>query len=374
MVEPRTIIEELEEALASRTIGYRAEALRRIADLFLGRATEYDEDEVALFDDVMVRLIGEMEMSVRAVLARRLADVPNAPRGLIRMLARDEAIDVAGPVLTTSERLGDETLVETASTASQAHLLAISKRAVVSEAVSDVLVTRGDRDVALSTIANRGARFSDAGHGVLVERSKDDDALAVGVFGRNDIPRQHLLRLLAVASENVRRTLETVEGQSGKVVREMLSEVADRVQASVRRLSPDYSDARRQVAELRRLGALDEAKIREFAATGRFDETTIALAEMADLPIDACERAMVQPRPELVILLAKAIGLSWNTTKTILRLRDGGAADRASESLTAFTKLRPETARKAVQFLRLRGRAGHAKGDGTPRRRPEANI
>jgi uncharacterized protein (DUF2336 family) len=359
MSNPRhTIIEELEEALSTRAIGYRAEALRRITDLFLGGAADYGADEVALFDDVMVRLIGEMETTVRAALARRLAAIPNAPQNLVRKLAQDEAIDVAGPVLAGSVRLAEEVLVETASTASQDRLLAISKRAVVSEAVSDVLVTRGDRAVALSTVANSGARFSELGHGILVERSKDDDELAAGVWSRQDIPRHHLLKLFTVASENVRRTLQSVDGQSTKVLREMLSEVSVQVQASVRQASGDYTEARRRVEALRRAGDLDEAKVREFAATGRFNETTVALSMLSDLPIDACERAMVQPRPELVILLAKAIGLSWNTTKTILRLRVGGtAAIVGDDSLAAFTKLRPETARKAVQFLRLRGRA-----------------
>ncbi|NVO16564.1 MAG: DUF2336 domain-containing protein [Rhodoplanes sp.] len=357
MSNKHTIIEELEEALSNRAIGYRADALRRITDLFLGSAADYGEDEVALFDDVMVRLIGEMETTVRAAMARRLAAIPNAPQNLIRKLAQDEAIDVAGPVLTESQRLADDILLQTAATASQEHLLAISKRATVSEAVSDVLVERGDRAVALSTVANAGVRFSERGHGMLVERSKDDDLMAVGVFVRQDIPRQHLLRLFDVASENVRRTLQSVDGPSAKLLREMLSDVSERVQASVRRLSGDYTEARRAVEGLRRFGALDEAKVREFAATGRFDETTVALSVMADLPVEACERAMVQPRPELVILLAKAVGLSWNTTKAILRLRAGGTADDpGSDQLAAFTKLRPETARKAVQFLRLRGR------------------
>lgn len=359
MNDGNTIIEELEEALSSRAIGYRAEALRRITDLFLGSAADYGEGEVALFDDVMVRLVGEMETTVRAALAHRLAAIPNAPQNLIRKLAQDEVIDVAGPVLTSSERLAEDILVQTAATASQDHLLAISKRAIVSEAVSDVLVERGDRAVALSTVANAGVRFSERGHGMLVERSRDDDLMAVGVFARQDIPRQHLLRLFDVASENVRRTLQSVEGPSAKLLRDMLSDVSEHVQASVRRLSGDYTEARRAVEGLRRFGALDEAKVREFAATGRFDETTVALSVMADLPIEACERAMVQPRPELIMLLAKAIGLSWTTTKTILRLRAGAAdPDDGNEQLAAFTKLRPETARKAVQFLRLRGRAG----------------
>ncbi|CAL8979023.1 hypothetical protein RHODGE_RHODGE_04676 [Rhodoplanes serenus] len=367
MSDSRTIIEELEEALSTRPIGYRAEALRRITDLFLGSASTYDEHEVALYDDVMVLLIGEMETAVRAALARRLAAIPNAPQNLVRKLAQDEAIDVAGPVLTTSPRLDDDELVAAASTASQDHLLAISKRAVVSEAVSDVLVTRGDRTVALSTVANKGARFSARGHDILVERSREDDELAAGVWTRQDIPRHHLLKLFAVASENVRRRLESVDGQSTRVLRTMLSEVSGRVQETVRMRSSDYSEACRIVEALRRAGELDEAKLREFAATGRFDETTVALSVLSDLPIGACERALVQPRAELVILVAKAIGLSWNTTKTILRLRDGhNAPDRNAEYLAAYSKLRPETARKAMNFLRLRERAAHAQAHAQP--------
>ena len=69
---------------------------------------------------------------------------------------------------------------------------------------------------------------------------------------------------------------------------------------------------------------------------------------------------MVQARAELVLLLAKAIGLSWDTAKAILSLRAGpGGVSLAKreESLASFTKLRQETARKALQFLRLRERA-----------------
>lgn len=90
----------------------------------------------------------------------------------------------------------------------------------------------------------------------------------------------------------------------------------------------------------------------------------MALSILCDLPIGACERAMVQNRADLLLLLAKAIGLSWDTTKAILLLRVGPAGMSTQErdqSQTSFLKLRPETARKALHFLRLRERASISK-------------
>jgi hypothetical protein len=59
-------------------------------------------------------------------------------------------------------------------------------------------------------------------------------------------------------------------------------------------------------------------------------------------------------------MLARAVGLSWETTKAILRLR-AGEANVASKDLVqclnSFTKLKSDTASKALQFLRMRERA-----------------
>jgi uncharacterized protein (DUF2336 family) len=79
---------------------------------------------------------------VRTELANRLAPVANAPLKLIRTLANDDDIAVAGPVLKLAPRLQEADLVDLATTKSQAHLLAISVRQVLGEAVTDVLVRR----------------------------------------------------------------------------------------------------------------------------------------------------------------------------------------------------------------------------------------
>ena len=130
-----------------------------VTDLFIMGSPQYSDDEIALFDDVIIRLAAEIELSARSLLAVRLAPIPNAPPKIIRALAFDDAIEVARPVLVQSERLDEPTLVENGRTKSQEHLLAISRRRSLSEQVTDVLIERGDQRVVLSIAENRGARF-----------------------------------------------------------------------------------------------------------------------------------------------------------------------------------------------------------------------
>ena len=114
-----------------------------------------------LFDDVFGLLIEEIESKARAELSNHLAPVSNAPVKVLRTLANDDDIAVAGPVLKLAPRLPEADLVDVAKTKSQAHLQAISARPALGEAVTDVLVRRGDREVARRVADNRGARISE---------------------------------------------------------------------------------------------------------------------------------------------------------------------------------------------------------------------
>src|SRR5262245_25972874 len=106
----------------------RQEMLRQVTDLFVIGARQCTDEHVAFFDHVITRLAVDIEISARALLATRLAPIPNAPYGVIRKLAVDDSVEVAGPVLSQSQRLDDESLIEVVTTKSQEHLLAISVR------------------------------------------------------------------------------------------------------------------------------------------------------------------------------------------------------------------------------------------------------
>ena len=77
--------------------------------------------------------------------------------------------------------------------------ISISGRSVLTEVVTDFLVSRGNHQVVASTVGNRGAKFSTSGMSTLVTRAQDDDDLALRIWSRPDISRHDLVKLFAQA-------------------------------------------------------------------------------------------------------------------------------------------------------------------------------
>ncbi len=351
------IIDDLEGRFFEKSVGQQADALRRVADLFVAGQSDYDDEQLQVFDEVLLRLTRQIETVARVTLAERLAIHPNAPPRLMNQLALDEEIDVARPVLAHSAAVSDETLIEAARGSGQDRMLAISGREAIAEAVTDILLDRGDAAVALNTVRNPGARISAQGFDRLAERSTADEALAIGFFERENVPRQHLVKLFVNATEVVRSRLETIDRRRAVEIGKIVAEVAGSMQSMSRAASQNYRAALARVHSLQLAGELDEDRLVEFAAARRFDDAAVALSLLAGLQIQIVARALAASHPDMVLLLAKAIGLSWPTTRAVLRLKSpsGECAPHDLEAAQAnFNKLRTETARKAINFYRLR--------------------
>jgi len=351
------LLDDLESALASGTNARRIEMLTRITDLFVSGAPRFSENQIGLFDDVMVRLVNTIEAKARAKLAHRLAPIANAPTNTIHMLAFDDDIDVAQPVLSQSERIGERELVANATSKSQGHLAAIAQRKSLSEAVTDVLVERGDRNVVQSVVKNSGARFSEAGFRMLVKRSTGDNALATEVGRRHDIPRPYFLTLLEQASSEVRARLAAENPLAAAAVEGVVAEIVGGISNDARKSSPDFAAAQAEVERQNRIRRIGEAEIYQFARARKFEETAIALSLLCDTPIDVVERALLDPGAEIVLILAKVAGLSSTTTKAILLLRAadrGMSANDLDRAMASFNRLQSETAARVLGFFRTR--------------------
>jgi uncharacterized protein (DUF2336 family) len=200
----QNVITELEFAIAHASAQRCAEMLSQITDLFLHQVAKLSEDKIELFDDVMTRLALQTGASVRSLLASRLAPVPDAPFNIIRLLASNDEIEVAYPILAHAECIDEFGLALIARTKGQEHLLAISSRRSVNGAIADLLVERGNKQVLLSVANNPGVELSEAGFTLLVKRSEVDDVLATSLGLRRDIPYHIFKKLLATASDLVR--------------------------------------------------------------------------------------------------------------------------------------------------------------------------
>jgi uncharacterized protein (DUF2336 family) len=347
-------VTEVEEAIARGTSWQRCEMLRRVTDMFVIESHRYSAEEIELLDDVFGRLAAEIEASARSLLAMRLAPISNAPPRIIHTLALDDAADVACPILIQSARLADSTLVMVARQKSQEHLFAISRRSTVSEAVTDILVDRGDQLVVLSIAENRGASLSDFGFSVLVKRAEGQDRLAASVGARPEIPPLLFAKLLARASQAVRTKLEAAHPNAQGEVGRAVAEVADRVHAEKIEASSSYATAMTLVETLHRSGRLDD-QLAAFAHAGRFEEVVAGLALRCQLSLQIIERAISQERPDKVLILGRAIGLAWPTIKAILLMRGAkgiAPAIEMAKSRAVFERLEAATAQEIVRFYR----------------------
>jgi uncharacterized protein (DUF2336 family) len=358
MAIPKTLVDELEESTAYKDISKRADVLKRVTDLFLVNSEQLSDEHLALFDEVMIKLVAEVDVAARAAFGERVADMQLVPAGLLRQLASDDAIEVAGPVLRRSGAIPEEVLVDSAKTKGQDHLLAISERPSLSERVTDVLVERGDERVALSVAGNPGAKFSETGFSTLVSRTETDDELAVRLWSRADVPRTSLIQLFEIASESVRREFEARNGDRAVEIRDVVLRARAKLEAESRRGSKEYQATLAQIRSLRESGELSTGKLASFASSRRVDETALTLAYLCDLPIEVVERAMQHDKPDQILVLAKSLDIRWEAARAILSLPGGCLGHAAEEDCAAarasFEKLQVATARRALAYYRLR--------------------
>ncbi|MBH5391600.1 DUF2336 domain-containing protein [Bradyrhizobium diversitatis] len=361
-----SIIDEVESALRIGSPEKGLATARRVTELFLSSAGNFDDEQIALFDDVLERLIGTIElraiadMGARIALAEisaQLAPVAQAPPSVIRRLASNDEIRIAGPVLQESARLDDGELVRIASSKGESHLLAIAGRWWLKEIVTDALLARRYPSVSRRLAANPGARVSGGGFAVIVGQAENDPELAVSVGVRVDLPSDLRRRLLRSATDAVRaRLLSRAPPHLFEEIRSAIAAVTigvEREMSGVR----DFEGAKRAIAGLKATGQLDEAALLGFARQRRYEETVATLAALSGSTVDVVRPLMQSVREDGLLVPCKAAQLSWETTGAVLESRFATGAMKPADLARAqnhFAGMTTEDARRTLRFWQVR--------------------
>lgn len=352
-----SLFDELDAALQNGASEKRIAILRRVTDLFLYDADRLNEEQIRVFDDVLGHLIQKVETRALAQLSTRLAPVDNSPRDLTLKLAQHDEIAVAGPVLTNSMRLTTLDLVEIARTKSQGHLFAISERADIEPAITDVLLDRGNRAVRHSVVNNAGAKISEQGFAMLLKAAQTDESLAEKTGLRFDLPLQLLRELLLRATEAVRaRLMSKMPPELQGEVDRTLREIADKVARDSNK-SRNFEAALRLTKLLKERGELTDSKLRTFATERQYEEVVAGLSVLCAASIEIIKPLMESPRDEGLLIACKGAGLSWQTTHAILSCKypPGAMPHGLTDKLEAeFSKLTRPNAERLLRFWQIR--------------------
>src|SRR6266404_2588903 len=294
ILQQYSIIAELEDAVRNGSSEKRVGTLRQVTDLFLNDGDRLSDDQVKVFDDVLCILSARVETRAKAELSQRLAPLDYAPFEVIQHLARDNEIEVAGSVLSQSSRLRTSDLVEIASTRGQDHLLAISGRENLPEAVTDVIVDRGERKVIRKLANNTSARFSDAGFSGIIAHAQLDEELTEILGLRIDLPIKFLRDLLRRATEAVRaRLMAVAPPELQEEIKRILKAITSAAQGDTP--ARDFSRAEKLVKLMKDMNELNDAAVIKFAETKKFDEVAASLAILGNVPTDMMVRLLEGP-------------------------------------------------------------------------------
>lgn len=334
----------------------RRALLRELTDHFFGVPT-HSTTEQALFDAVLSDLSAEMETAVRAELAARFASAPNAPPTLIRRLANDEAA-VAGAVLRTSPVLSEAELIDVVRTRSQDHILAVTERAEVSEAVSDAIVEKGDDQALGSLLRNEGARLSRAASETAVERAKANPALHEATVARSTLPPDLLNDMYFVVEARLRqRILEQNAAMDPVLLDSALAAGRARVATVDGALPADYAESLAYVEELKAANQLTPQMLARFLRSGGRTSFIIALAQLADVDFHTASQIIERRELDALAVICRAADLDraiFLTYAVVLLNTEGDAMSKAHSYARMYAELTREAAMRTLRFWRMR--------------------
>ena len=356
MTTAPSLIPELDDIVRHGDPKRRADAARRISELFLQGAASFRSDHVNLFDGVLTTLVPHSEIAERAELAERLSLLANAPRGLVGQLAHEDEIAIAGPLLRRSPVIDENMLVQIATMKGQGHLLAMAERPTLSANLTDVIVARGERDVIRRTAGNAGAAFSSNSYSTLIKRASQDGVLTIRLGQRDDLSSEQLKDLLSGSIDVVRRRLfKVVKPERQADIKQAMSVITGATERVERR---DFLPAQRTVLALHRDGALGEGALLNFAKAFKYEESVAALSAMSGVKIETLDRLISGDRYDPILIAGKTIGLEWATVRALIMLRLGPNRTIAPADIenarVNYARLMPSTAERVVGFWKTR--------------------
>lgn len=311
MAYPETIELQPQQALSGRT---RTVIARRLADIVCLPSSRIGPQERWIVGDLLHEILKYSDTALRRRVAVRLAEIADAPSGLVRSLAID-TFEVAEPLLEKSETLTDFDLLEIIKAGNLEHRIAIARRDRVSEVVTATLISGGEYNVILAVLKNHGAHVAPPTIDHLVAAASEEAAYVPLLLKRPELRPRAAMRLFWSARHTER--LQILERFG--VDRTLMIEAVDDVFAmAAKEADPDplvvralvFVDRRQRDREAMArspYGTLENV-FDKMAREGATPELLDAASQIASISRPLLARMFDDPGGEALAVLVKATG------------------------------------------------------------------
>ena len=335
----------------------RRDLLREITSMLVRDPKMQTSVNCSAFDEIAAVVVADLKSEARSEISHMLAKAPLPLGRTARELAMDD-IAVARPMLEHSTALTDNDLVDVASSRSQEHLMAVTRRTNIAERVSHALVEHGEDRVVASLLGNRGARIARPTYERVAERAQDSAILQAPLVRRQGVPLDLLNDLyMAVAPELRQEILKQYEHVSPAELDAALERSRTRVAKAYGGLPADLEAARNELRKLERAGQIQPPLLVRLMREGAQSRTlfllTLGHLTAADYPL---VRRLVETRDvDALALLCRAAGFdrALFVTLSLLVVSEESGRANLDEFGRLYERVPVVAAQRAVRFWKV---------------------
>lgn len=328
-----------------RTEGARIELAGMLAELFMNEETSLSLREEELVNELIEQLLQNKSPAVRAQLVKKFANAAKMPRKLAMSFAYED-IEVARPILVTSQTLTDEDLVTVVATQGRDHAEAVAQRASINEAVADALVATGDLRVMRIVAENLGAMLSQKAVNVLAASARFTAELRGPVMRRPEMSRDAAVDLYWWVSLDLRRYALKRFGIEAGQIDEALAKTIETL-LNYHKLDKTNDETMMQVADwLAERQAMTARILPQILRMGHYRLFNIVLGRLSTLPLDLIDAIMGEMGGRGLAVLCRALGLDKAAFVSLFLLSRGARSGEQvvhprelSYALAAFDRM-----------------------------------
>ena len=184
----------------------RRSLLRRLMDVVALPSSRGNIQDRAIAGDLLLEILLESDVSARELCARRLQEMSQAPKRLLRYLALDVP-HVAQVILADNKAFDDADLCHIVEHGQTPHRIAVAQRRDVGPAVASAIALSGDTLAMKALLDNMQSRLSDQSVELMVAASRDAPALPPLLIQREEVRPAHALTMFWWSGPHERRQI-----------------------------------------------------------------------------------------------------------------------------------------------------------------------
>ncbi len=332
----------------------RRSLLRRLMDVVALPASRGNMQDRAIAGDLLLEILMDSDVAARELCARRLQEMSQAPKRLLRFLALDVP-HVAQVILAENRAFDDADLCYIVAHGSTPHRVACARRRDIGPAVATAIAETGDAIAMKALLDNSQSRLSERSVELMVSASRNAPALPPLLIQREEVRPAHALAMFWWSAAAERRQI-LIRFSAERAL--LIDMCADIFRYAATDLDPVVRKAL-QVIERRQRDrtAIDrspheslEAAIIDAAARGMTPAALADISALSGIKATTGERIFQDIGGEGLAVLCKATGLKRDYLRALWKAT--GAEDDSPDFIRVSEVYETIAVAKAQTVLR----------------------